>query len=42
MDDYNCFKKTLYLKEWMAQADHPKEASTFVKNELPAATSVLK
>ena len=32
MDGYNCsVKKSPYMKEWMAQADPPKEASTVKK-----------
>ena len=30
------------MKEWMAQADPPKEANTVKKNEWPVATPLFK
>ena len=36
-------KKSLYMKEWMAQADPPKEANTVKKkNEWLVATPLFK
>ena len=43
MDGCNCsVKKSPNIKEWIAQADPPKEANTTKKNERPAATPLLK
>ena len=35
-------KKSLYMKEWIAQADLPKEANTVKKNEWLVATPLFK
>ena len=31
MDNCNCSVKTAYMKEWMTQADPPKESSAVIK-----------
>ena len=36
------WNKPTYMKEWMAPADPPKDASTVKKNEWPVASPLLK